>query len=91
MIIKEAVTNIVKHAYASEVLIKIQVRNKRMTIEIRDNGRGFCMGEKSQFGNGLANMKKRVEQLGGKWEINSTPDEGTKIRVVVTLKSETKN
>ncbi len=54
-----------------------------MTIEITDNGRGFCMEERPQFGNGLTNMKNRVEQLGGKWEINSAPGKGTKVRVVV--------
>ncbi|NIS44790.1 MAG: histidine kinase, partial [Aliifodinibius sp.] len=78
-----AVTNIVKHACATEVIIQIQLENRRMTIEITDNGRGFCMEERPQFGNGLTNMKNRVEQLGGKWEINSAPGKGTKVRVVV--------
>jgi signal transduction histidine kinase/ligand-binding sensor domain-containing protein len=85
LVIKEAVTNIVKHACASEVLIKIQLKNKRMIIEIQDNGRGFCMEERSQFGNGLSNMRKRVEQLEGKWEIKSAPDEGTKIQVAINI------
>jgi signal transduction histidine kinase len=88
LVIKEAVTNIVKHAYASEVLINIQLKNKRMIIEIQDNGKGFCMEERSQFGNGLSNMRKRVEQLEGKWEIKSAPDEGTKIQVTINLGSE---
>jgi signal transduction histidine kinase len=87
LIIKEAVTNIVKHACASDVLIKLRSKNKRITIEIQDNGKGFCMEERSQFSNGLTNMKKRVEQLGGRWEMNSTPKEGTKIQIAVNLKN----
>jgi signal transduction histidine kinase/ligand-binding sensor domain-containing protein len=90
LIIKEAVTNIVKHACASEVLVHIQLKNNLMTIEITDNGKGFCLKKRPQFGNGLTNMKNRIEQLRGKWRINSTPGEGTKIQVAVNLRSEIK-
>jgi signal transduction histidine kinase len=85
LVIKEAITNIFKHAHASEVLFKIRFNHNRMTIDIADNGRGFSMGELPIFGNGLSNMKKRVEQLSGILTIISGPGEGTKIQISVNF------
>jgi signal transduction histidine kinase len=59
-----------------------------MTINITDNGKGFSMEALPQFGNGLTNMKKRIEQLGGKWEITSKPGEGAKIHMAINFKNE---
>jgi signal transduction histidine kinase len=87
LVIKEAITNILKHAHASEVLFRIQFVKNRMTVEITDNGKGFSQKKPSQFGNGLSNMKKRVEKLGGKWEINSSPGEGTRIQMTADFRS----
>jgi signal transduction histidine kinase len=87
LVIKEAINNILKHARASEVLFRIRFVKNRMTVEITDDGKGFSQEKPSQFGNGLSNMKKRMEQLGGKWQISSIPGKGTKIHLFVNLKN----
>lgn len=79
--IKEAVHNIVKHSTASSVVLQI-VENKGLAILISDNGKG--MNEQSLYdGNGLKNMKKRIEDLGGKIEWKN--EGGTTIRIKVPL------
>jgi signal transduction histidine kinase len=88
LVIKESITNILKHACASEVLFRIRYMKAKMTVEITDNGKGFSVDKLPQFGNGLSNMKKRAEQLGGKWKISSKPGEGTKIHMTVEFRSE---
>lgn len=73
MIIKEAFTNILKHAKATTVTTAITWNNGNCSIRISDNGVGLIV--KNKYGNGISNMKKRIETLGGSMEINS--GEGT--------------
>jgi two-component system NarL family sensor kinase len=55
---------------------------------VEDNGSGFNMGAPSvRHGNGLENMRKRVENLGGQFEIVSAPQRGTLLRAVLKLKA----
>ena len=65
---KEAVTNVVKHAQASEAWIRLRIEPARFTLEIEDNGRGLAAGEKAaELRNGLRNMRKRMEDIGGQF------------------------
>ena len=68
---KEAVTNIVKHARASEACIHLRLEPRGFTLEIEDNGRGPAgLKEKAaESRNGLRNMRKRMEDVGGEFSI----------------------
>jgi signal transduction histidine kinase/ligand-binding sensor domain-containing protein len=68
--VKESLHNVVKHAQASEVVIQIEMQ-KNMTIMIKDNGKGFDQQKVRLFGNGLKNIHKRMEAVGGQADITS--------------------
>ena len=94
---KEALHNAVKHSGASEVLIRMALKEKSFELALEDNGRGFAVGEKSQpnpalpgrvaAGNGLENMRRRLAAVGGHCEILSGPGRGTKVLFSVRLKA----
>jgi two-component system, NarL family, sensor kinase len=77
LVIKEALHNIVKHANATEVRIAFQLDDKNLNIAIYDNGQG--LQQSSAFGNGLKNMRHRVENIGGDFEIKSAS--GTTVKL----------
>ena len=81
MAVKEALNNVLKHAQATEVRIGLGVTDGRMTITITDNGRGFLPGQARAKGDGLENMKQRLEQIGGRFVLESEPGRGTSIRM----------
>ena len=68
---KESVTNIVKHAGASEACLRLRLAPGRFSLEIEDNGRGPAglTGPAAQSRHGLRNMRKRMEDIGGQFEI----------------------
>jgi len=84
LIVKEAVNNIVKYSRASHVSIRIYKKDDTLRIEIVDNGIGFYEDAKLT-GNGLRNMKKRTEELGGVFQIASFPQKGTKISATIPV------
>jgi len=81
--IKEALHNIVKHAQASEVRIKINVDHNNLNICIKDNGMGFDRNSIRAFSNGLSNMELRIKETGGQFEIKS--EKGTDINIKAPL------
>lgn len=78
---KEALNNVVRHAGATEVLVQLEFANDRFSLTIRDNGRGFDAAECLARGRGLDNMRSRVENLGGRFELQSEPGQGTTVRM----------
>jgi signal transduction histidine kinase len=84
---KEAVTNIVKHARASEASIHLRLEAQSFTLEIQDNGRGpGGLNEKAaESRNGLRNMRKRMEDIGGRFSIGPAPQGGTRVALTVPL------
>jgi signal transduction histidine kinase len=80
---KEAVHNCIKHAHASEVKISVTVTDQ-LEVIIRDNGRGMGQDTVSRFGNGLTNMKRRMEQTGGSFSISQEAD-GTTVTLRAPL------
>jgi two-component sensor histidine kinase len=78
MIFKEAVSNAAKYSNCSEVKIDFEILGKEISLNIKDNGKGFDISEDFE-GNGLKNMKLRCETLKGKFGINSHKNIGTKI------------
>ena len=63
MVVKEALNNILKHAKATEVSIILTRVEDGLTLYIQDNGTGINMDNIRQFGNGLKNMKKRMQDI----------------------------
>jgi signal transduction histidine kinase/streptogramin lyase len=82
LILKEAVTNIVKHAGATRVAIEVALEPNRLRLVISDNGAGFHP-EVHRSGHGLPGMRRRAQQLGGTVEVQSTPGVGTTLTVSV--------
>ncbi len=84
---KESVTNIVKHAGASEACIRLHLAPGRFSLEIEDNGRGPAglTGPAAQSRHGLRNMRKRMEDIGGQFEIGPGAKGGTLVRLTAPL------
>jgi two-component system sensor histidine kinase DesK len=79
MALREGVTNIVRHAQATECRLSLQQKEGWCELEIADNGRGGLLEE----GNGLSGMRYRVEALGGLLERNGAS--GTRLRIRVPV------
>jgi signal transduction histidine kinase len=89
-IVQESLTNIARHAEATQVDINLDSRGDAMRLEVRDNGRGFLVGARgSRKTFGLLGMHERALALGGTLDITSTPGLGTVVTVVIPL-NETK-
>jgi two-component system sensor histidine kinase DesK len=75
LVLREAVTNIVRHAGASECSIEVSTEKDRTQLVIADDGRGGIRQE----GNGLRGMRERVRELGGSLSLDS--HQGTRLRI----------
>jgi signal transduction histidine kinase len=84
MVIKEAIHNVIKHSGASELQIRILFENGLLSITLSDNGSGFDPAEQ-RLGNGLSNMKRRMESCQGTCSLQSRPGSGTHIRLQLPL------
>jgi PAS domain S-box-containing protein len=84
-IVEEALNNILKHANAKSVLVKLKQRKESIFLEIVDNGCGFESDKVKFGGKGLGNIKERAKRIKGKLKISSSPEHGTKIDLVVPL------
>jgi signal transduction histidine kinase len=80
---KEALTNVVRHSGATQVRISIRGEGARLQMQITDNGRGFANGAPTENMDGVVNMRRRIEELGGRFEINSRPGAGTTVSLEV--------
>jgi signal transduction histidine kinase len=82
---KEALNNAARHSGATEVVLRFDFRldTRELEIEIADNGRGFDPDKATQ-GNGLVNIRSRLDTCGGKAVIERRPEGGT--RVLLTLR-----
>jgi len=85
---KEAVHNVVKHAQATEARIRMRLESGQFVIEIEDNGRGTGSQASPQNRNGLRNMRKRMEDIGGSFEMGAAPERGTVVRLTVPVKAQ---
>lgn len=81
LVIKEAINNTAKYSQATNLDVRLEMMNKTISIEISDNGIGFNILETK--GNGIGNMRKRVEELNGSFIINSSKNIGTSIGVTI--------
>ena len=85
---KEALNDILKHAQAQSVLLKLEHLPGQLQLTIQDDGRGFAP-ETDLRRSGLANLQTRVAGLGGKFTFKSAPGAGTTIFITVPLPEHT--
>ena len=86
LVAKEAVNNVVKHAQASSVWLRLQLDPDRFTLEIQDDGRGLPPDAATKGRNGLGNMRKRMEDVGGTFTIAAAGPAGTIVRLSAPLR-----
>jgi signal transduction histidine kinase len=82
---KEAITNVVKHAQASEIGISLRVSDAVLVLEISDNGCGLPAAHGARTGNGLKNLRERMSAAGGTLDLESAAGAGTRVRCTVPL------
>ncbi len=92
---REVLNNIVKHAQATEVWLRLKLEADRLTLIIEDNGKGFTWpvepspaGTHEPSRSGLTNLKKRLAEIDGTVEYHSEAGRGTMIKLSVRLKPE---
>ncbi len=79
---QEAVNNAIKYANAKTISVLISAKENLTQIQIEDDGKGFDFDTVSR-GNGLHNMRKRIEEVGGEFVLKSYPGKGTSIKLVL--------
>ncbi|HEX4364020.1 MAG TPA: PAS domain S-box protein [Solirubrobacteraceae bacterium] len=81
-VVAEALTNVIKHAHATEASVSIRERMGNLCIEIRDDGRG---GADLDGGSGLRGLSDRLEATDGTLTVHSPPGRGTRVRAAIPL------
>jgi signal transduction histidine kinase/DNA-binding NarL/FixJ family response regulator len=85
-IFQEALTNVARHAQATQVDVSLVEQDKHLVLEVRDNGRGFSTKAGLPAGSlGLVGMRERVHMLAGQFEVRASPGGGTRLRVSVPV------
>jgi NarL family two-component system sensor histidine kinase YdfH len=83
-ILGEALANVARHAQAGRVNIKFHVQQNQLELEVRDNGKGFDLNQKTSAGHyGLLGMRERARLTGGTFNVESNAQSGTIVRFVV--------
>ena len=80
---REALSNVSRHAGAATCRVSLYRDEDGGVLEVDDDGRGFDPATISGTGQGLRNLRERAEGLGGRAEIDSTPGQGTRVRVTI--------
>jgi signal transduction histidine kinase len=89
--VRELLINVVKHAQADKVKVAIRRIDNEIYVSVEDDGVGFNISEITSIatktrGFGLFSIRERLEQLGGRLEIDSKPGCGTRVTVIAPLK-----
>jgi len=95
MATKEILHNILKHARATEVWLRITLEGETLTLNLADNGKGFGLKDQrvpaewpyTPAGDGLKNLQSRLAQIGGRCEQSSQPGQGTTTKLTVPVAS----
>ncbi len=85
-IAQEALNNVLKHAHAEHVWVRLRFSDTETVLEIDDDGGGFAPSASGRAGGlGLASLKERAQKIGARLSVDSAPGSGTQIRVVVPI------
>ena len=82
-LVQESLTNIAKYANATQVEISLHNFDKFITVDVKDNGKGFKLQNIGPGSHGLAGMRHRVEATGGKLTVTSAENRGTQVGAVL--------
>ena len=83
-ILQETLTNVVRHANATEVWVRLAEEEEGLTLEVRDNGKGIDTQQLSMNNSlGILGMRERALLLGGELDISGVPGKGTTVRVLI--------
>jgi signal transduction histidine kinase len=82
--VKEVINNAVRHGRPTQITLSLAIADSSFEVSIHDNGVGFDVSKHSR-GNGLVNLRQRMEECGGRCEIESTAPNGTTVRLNVPL------
>jgi signal transduction histidine kinase len=83
-VVQEALANAVRHARPSRVVLRLRQEDGRVAVTVSDDGEGFDVaGAGARHGLGLGLMRERVAELGGELRIDSTPGQGTSVRILL--------
>ncbi|WP_430790945.1 sensor histidine kinase [Virgibacillus flavescens] len=82
-LVQESVQNSIKHADATNVVVKLEIKEKQLMMIVKDNGRGFDINKKNDNSFGLIGMRERVDMLNGSFKLNSVINQGTAIFISV--------
>jgi signal transduction histidine kinase len=80
--VKEALTNAVRHAHATEIRLRAAIDDGSLTLTVEDNGTGFEAEPTSPSADGLRNIRQRMDALGGKFDLRSSRNSGTGVTLV---------
>lgn len=83
--VKEALNNAVRHAKATEVTLRLKVKDRHLEVTVRDNGCGFDTTGRRNGGNGLHNLQDRMLGLGGECRMRSEAGQGTTVELLLPL------
>ncbi|MBE3597341.1 MAG: sensor histidine kinase [Limnochordaceae bacterium] len=87
-VVKEAVSNAARHGQPRQVRVGVHESEGELVLYVQDDGRGFDPGQAGdRQGWGLVNMRRRAELLGGEFDIDSRPGEGTTVMVRIPLRA----
>jgi len=79
-----------KHSGATEVSLRIEVQDSELVLTVKDNGRGFVPQQVAPGSDGLENMRTRLAECGGRYDLQSAPGQGTRVRLRFPLPTEMK-
>jgi len=82
-LVQESLTNIGKYAEATQIVISLLNMDGYITVEVRDNGKGFDSNAVNSNSHGLTGMRHRVEAAGGRLTVTTSPQAGTKVTAVL--------
>ena len=83
--VKEALNNAARHAAARTVWLRLHLNGQWLCVTVEDDGRGFDLAQPERSGNGLPNMRSRMEAVAGRAEITSEPGKGTAVTLCLPV------
>jgi signal transduction histidine kinase len=86
LVVREALNNIARHSRATEAWLRIHWKDQSLHIAVEDNGCGFIASETSLLRNGLSNMRRRLEKIGGRFTCETRAGSGTVCRIHLAFK-----
>ncbi len=89
-LLQEIINNIIKHAHANTITCTLCFKEQLLNLSINDNGNGFdaALINKKEAGMGIGNMKKRAALIGGTFNIQSAPNKGTSVNIIIPYTNE---